>query len=301
GLRGRQPPAIRGYDYRQVSWLTKRSAISLLPSVQSFVGLRDIAKASQAPKAFAGFGDFVPFSEKTVEKADFSLSEECRTNPEQLAAHRKQLLSLGPLPITATEVNEIGKTFPPQSVSIVLGDRFTDYAVKNMPLSDYRILYFATHGLLPSELACQPQPALVTSLPKAAGGKNDGLLDLEEIMGLKLDTDLIVLSACNTGGPGFESGGESLSGLARAFFFAGARALIVSHWFVEDTSTANLMVNTFKEMQQNTGMGWADALRTAQLKLMDDANNPRRRIWSHPFIWAAFTVVGDGAKTVSKI
>lgn len=295
------PPPIHGFDYRQVQWLTKRTAISLLPSVQSFVGLRDIAKASQAPKAFSGFADFVPFSEATVENADFSLTEECRNNPEKLAAYRKQLLSLGSLPITKTEVNEISKTFSADSINLVLGHSFTDHTVKNTPLSDYRILYFATHGLLPAELACQPEPSLVTSLPEPASGKDDGLLDIEEVMGLKLDTDLVVLSACNTGGPGFESGGESLSGLARAFFFAGARALIVSHWLVEDQSTASLMVRTFREMQQNSGTGWASALRSAQLKLIDDANDPDLLIRSHPFLWAAFTVVGDGAKTVAKI
>lgn len=296
-----RPPPITGYDYRQVKWLMKRSAISLLPSVNSFVGLRGVAKASQATKMFIGFANFVPFSNSAVEQADLTLSEECRADPSRLEAYRKQRLSLRALPITESEVNEISKTFSSDSVNIVLENDFNDHELKNMSLSDYRILYFATHGLLPTELACQAQPSLVTSLPAIVKGKDDGLLDIEEILGLKLDTELVVLSACNTGGSGLESGGESLSGLARAFFFAGARSLIVSHWLAENKTTSDLMTRMFKQMQLSQDLGWASALRAAQLTLLEDANNPRLRVRSHPLLWATFTVVGDGAQTGSKI
>lgn len=296
-----KPPSINGYDYRQVQWLMKRTAISLLPSVNSFVGLRGVAKASQAKKTFIGFANFVPFSDFSVEQADLNLSEECKTDPSRIKTYRKQLLSLSALPITELEVYEISKTFPRESVDIVLGKDFNDQALKKMSLSDYQILYFATHGLLPTDLTCQAQPSLVTSLPEIAKGKDDGLLDIEDILGLKLDSELVVLSACNTGGAGLKSGGESLSGLARAFFFAGARSLIVSHWLAENRTTADLMTRMFRLIQGGQELGWASALRAAQLSLLEDANNPRLRVRSHPLLWAAFTVVGDGAQTSSKI
>ena len=296
-----KPPEIKGYDYRQVKWMMKRTAISLLPSVNSFVGLRVVAKESQATKSFIGFADFVPFSNSAVEQASLNLSEECKADPARVEAYRQQLISIPALPITESEVNEISNAFSSNSVDIVLGKDFNDHALKNMPLSDYRILYFATHGVLPTELECQAQPSLVTSLPEIVKGKDDGLLDIEDILGLKLDSELVVLSACNTGGPALESGGESLSGLARAFFFAGARSLIVSHWLAEDTTTSDLMKRMFKKIKAGEVVGWARALRDAQLTLLEDANNPKLRIRSHPLLWAVFTVVGDGAQKGLKI
>ena len=296
-----KPPPIFNYDYRKVQWLARRSAISLLPSVHSFVGLRAVAKASQASKAFIGFGDFVPFSVDVAGKAGANITKECLQDPSRLEAHRELLLRFPPLPITGIEVSEVAKTFPSNLADILVGAAFTDRAIKTLPLIDYKILHFATHGLLPTELECQPWPALVTSPPQHLEGNDDGLLDIEEILQFKLDADLVVLSACNTGGPGLATGGESLSGLARSFFFAGARSLIVSHWLAEDLSTSDLMIRTFKRMRSSSGVGWASALQYAQLSLIEDANNPRLRIRSHPLLWAAFTVVGDGARSLSPI
>ena len=199
------------------------------------------------------------------------------------------------LPNTREEVSAVGKTFPSDLVDIVVGADFSDRAIKTLPLIDYRILYFATHGLLPTDLECQPWPSLVTSPPQHLEGKDDGLLDIEEILGFELDADLVVLSACNTGGPGVETGGESLSGLARGFFFAGARSLIVSHWLAEDETTKDLMISTFERMHGSSGAGRANALQYAQLRLMEDGRN------SHSILWAAFTVVGDGARGLSPL
>ena len=154
--------------------------------------------------------------------------------------------------------------------------------------------------LLPSEVECQPQPALVASVPAASEGQ-DGLIDASEILGLKLNADMVVLSACNTGGPGTSTGGESLSGLARAFFYAGARSLVVSHWQVEDTATADLMSEMFGQLRSGARTSSAQALQTAQASIIDDASNPDTWFRSHPVFWGAFTLVGDGRRSLGVL
>jgi CHAT domain-containing protein len=119
---------------------------------------------------------------------------------------------------------------------------------------------------------------------------DDGLLSLEEVLGLRLtSTEWVVLSACNTGAD--DGSGESLAGLARAFFFAGARTLLVSHWAVEDRATQVLMGEVFRRFA--AGMAPAEALRAGLLAMMGHAQGPTAYL-AHPFAWAPFTVVGEG-------
>ena len=155
---------------------------------------------------------------------------------------------------------------------------------------DYRILYFATHGLLPGELKCQAEPGLVLTPPvqQPASRLQDGLLEASEIAGLKLNADLVVLSACNTAGGAGKFGGEALSGLAESFFFAGARSLVVSHWQVPSAATAQLMSALFATLGPELKGGVSVALQAAQAKLIAQQQT------AHPFFWAAFVVVGDG-------
>jgi CHAT domain-containing protein len=150
------------------------------------------------------------------------------------------------------------------------------------------VLYFATHGLLPGELHCQSEPGLVLSPPPAAArnAAEDGLLDASEIAALKLNADLVVLSACNTGA----SGGEALAGLADSFFDAGARMVLASHWEVPSLSTVKLMTGLFANFAKTRTTGLAAALRQAQLALIRDPAT------AHPFNWAAFTVIGEDAQ-----
>jgi CHAT domain-containing protein len=178
-----------------------------------------------------------------------------------------------------------------QGEQIVIGPAFTDETVRaRKDLADYKVLYFATHGLLPQPSACLPEPALMTSV---GGGESDGLLDASEILDLKLDADLVVLSACDTGGGGGDSattglqgGGEALGGLTRAVIYAGGRSLIVSHWSVDSVATVKLMTGMF-----GSGAGSkAEAMRQSQIALQQSEQ------FSHPYFWAPFTLVGDGAK-----
>ena len=163
------------------------------------------------------------------------------------------------------------------------------------------MLYFATHGLLPGELHCQAEPGLVLSPPAhiASSTSADGLLEASEIASLKLNADLVVLSACNTaasGGSGF--GGGALEGLADAFFNAGARAVVASHWEVPSASTVKLMTGVFDRFGHDRMVGLAEALRQSQLALIAQSGT------AHPFYWAAFTLIGDGgapAKTTGVL
>ena len=133
-------------------------------------------------------------------------------------------------------------------------------------LKDYRILQFSTHALLPAELRCQSEPAIVTSAPPDATDASGALLTASQVVGLDLDADLVILSACNSGGPGGTTAGESLSGLARAFFYAGARSLVVTHWAVNDQVAAFLVADTLRRMQRRTRTSASPArLRDAQL------------------------------------
>ncbi len=170
----------------------------------------------------------------------------------------------------------------------------TETALKKAPLSHYRVIHFATHGLLAGETAqlakVHAEPALVMSPPETATEEDDGLLTASEVAALKLDADWVVMSACNTAGGG-EPGAEALSGLARAFFYAGARALLVSHWPVNSYAATMLTSRTFAEMRKDKTIGSSEAFRRAMLALMSDERSP----WAaHPSVWAPFVVVGEG-------
>lgn len=264
-------------DYSQVPWLIRRHALTLAPSVQSFYNLRTLDAPSQATKPFVGFGDFVPARDVDSVLKLRGLPEGCRSDVMSVA-------EAPALPNTVPELRAVAGALG-TSERLVLGEAFSEEGVASAGLQDYRVVYFATHGLLPHELNCWNEPSLITSKPPTE--KGDGLLTASEIMNLKLDADLVVLSACNTGGPGTETGGESLSGLARAFFYAGARSLLVTHWSIPDAPTVRLMVSTFKYLGVE-GTSAAVALQRAQLELIGDPQS------AHPLNWGAFTVVGDG-------
>jgi len=159
-----------------------------------------------------------------------------------------------------------------------------------------RVVHFATHGLLASEAemlgAAKAEPALLLTPPNQPSEEDDGLLTASEAALLKLDADWVVLSACNTAaGDGKTTGAEALSGLARAFFYAGARALLVSHWAVDSKATVSLITKAFDEIKADRRIGRAEALRRSMLALIGGGGRN-----AHPATWAPFVVVGEGAR-----
>ncbi len=284
-------------EYRKVAWLGAKIDSSLVLSASSFLQSRAFAP-SRAKQTFLAFAD--PESSKSEPRAFASVLKRSGgkfdAGGENICEGTRQaLLRLPALPDTADEVKQVGASFAKSSENLLLGGSFTDDAVKERgDLGDFKVLYFATHGLLPQPSACLPEPALVTSV--GAGADSDGLLDASEILDLKLDADLVVLSACDTGGAGSDSadqtglqgGGEALGGLTRAVIYAGGRALIVSHWSVDSAATVRLMTGLFAGQAATEG----EALQKAQVVLQQSAE------WSHPYFWAPFTIVGDGARAM---
>jgi len=291
GLLIDQPPP-RGEAYHQASWFGQRHALSVVPSVRALVSLRETPEAPKSHKPLVAFGN------PTYRGSDAGLELLERYCVPDKPVPSALLAGLAPLPGTAREVQQVARALNASEADLFLGAAANEQDLRRQDLSIYRTVYFATHGLLPGELSCQAEPALALSPPTqtAITQASDGLLTASEVAGLKLDADLVVLSACNTGGASQISdetgaerlGGEALSGLARAFFYAGARSLLVSHWQVESDATVALMGRLFGQFRQQNFANIAQALRQAQGNLIRD---PQK---AHPFFWAAFTLVGDG-------
>jgi CHAT domain-containing protein/tetratricopeptide (TPR) repeat protein len=274
------PTALAG-----APWLIRRFSVAHVPSAANFVALRK-AGASTAPQPWLGFGGFRPMTLAQA-RASFPAGT-CRDTAALLA-------SLPPLPSALRELAAARQVLGAASSAEMLATGFTVPAVERADLKDYRILHFATHALLPAELRCEDQPAIVTSDPPGAADASGALLTTDDIVGLHLDADLVILSACNSGGSGGAVAGESLSGLARAFFYAGARSLMVTHWSVNDQAAAFLVVDTLSRLRAAPAAGVAEALRGAELEMIDAAGHAMPAAVAHPFFWAPFAVIGNGS------
>ncbi|WP_270939449.1 CHAT domain-containing protein, partial [Falsiroseomonas oryzae] len=147
------------------------------------------------------------------------------------------------------------------------GAEFTQAAVLRGGLGEARVVHLATHALLPGELSCLSEPSLMVSPPRGAPDASGAFIPASTLLGLRLDADLVILSACNTGSTpgGAGAGGEGLAGLARAFFFAGTRGILATHWAVDDLAAALLVAGTLE--RERGGATAAAALRGAQLRL----------------------------------
>ena len=269
----------------EAPWLIREMTISHVPSAANFVSLRRIAATSRARRPWFGFGDFHPVT----------LAQAERTFPTAACADSARLFAgLPPLPFARRELGAAQALLGASPSDQMLGAAFTVPAVEHASLKDYRVLHFAAHALLPSELRCQGEPAIVTSAPAGAVDASGALLTTSDVVGLDLDADAVILSACNSGGPGGADGGDSLSGLARAFFFAGARALLVTHWSISDQSSAFLVADTLRRFVTGSDGGLAGALRGAQLGMLDAAGKTLPAELAHPFYWAPFALIGEG-------
>ncbi len=285
-------------SYSDVNWLGRRAKTSLVVAAASFVQVRS-APASPAAKGFLGFGDSVQASAEDPRAfaSVVAFSNVSGADLDLCKATRTALLGLKPLKESRTELEAVGATLNRGGEEIVTGEAFNDGALEQRKdLDQYRVVYFATHGLLPPPGGCLPEPALLTSIGPS---DSDGLLDVSKIFGLRLNADLVVLSACDTGGDGVggdnetasaTGAGEALGGLTRAFIYAGARSLLVSHWKIDSKATVRLMTGMF-QADQPTQAGSLEASMTA---FMDSPN------YSHPYYWAAFTLVGDGDRPMPR-
>ena len=195
------------------------------------------------------------------------------------------------VPDTAIELRALGGSLQADDASLFLRERATETLVRSEDLSRYRVLAFATHGLVAGELKGVAEPALVFTPPETGSEDDDGLLTASEIATLKLDADWVILSACNTAAADGTPGAEGLSGLAKAFFYAGARALLVSHWSVNSEAAVAITTGMLGEMASDSNVGRAEALRRSMLAMLANEKND---YFAHPMFWAPFVVVGEG-------
>ncbi|MBY0335212.1 MAG: CHAT domain-containing protein, partial [Acetobacteraceae bacterium] len=268
-------------------WLVRRFAISHMPSPQGLVTLRRAPGASAAPLPYAGFGDPVSPSQAQL-RAAFP--------PDRCANDARVAALLPPLPGTRAEVNVAARLLRAGADRTRLGEAFTPAAVRGLGLGRHRVIHFATHTVLPGELSCLREPALLASPPRGAADAQAALITASEVMEWRLDADLVILSACNTAvGPGGgELAGEGLAGLARAFFFAGTRGVLATHWAVDDLASAVTVADLLQ--RQERGVRGAQALRQAQLLLLEGAGNRFPAEFAHPAWWAPFALIGDGRR-----
>jgi CHAT domain-containing protein/tetratricopeptide (TPR) repeat protein len=307
-------------DYRGVAWLARKHAITVLPAVSSLKALREFAKQSRAEEPYIGFGDPLLDGDPARFKGDAvaaqlarearcpgaaaqtaSLSERGkrtrgRVRSNDGIADVADIRSWAPLPETVNELCDVARHLGVDpSTHLYLGARATETQIKalsnNGMLARYRIIHFATHGALSGDVSHTSEPGLLLTPPSEASEKDDGYLTTSEIANLKLDADWVILSACNTAA-GNAKNAEELSGLARAFFYAGSRSLLVSHWEVASESTVNLITKAVAELKADPKIGRAEALRRSELDLMDKGMTYE----AHPAFWAPFVLVGEGGE-----
>ena len=287
-------PGDDGFDFTGIGWLGRDRDISTAVSAASFRDIRRIAP-SRASREYIGFGQNEP--------ADSFFAVPSATRGESLAGDCAWSPATWNRPISAEELYTASRALAgarPDEAQVVTGAAFTDTAIKaREDLADYRVMHFATHGLVTAPREdCPARPSLLTSF---GGEGSDGLLSFAEIFDLRIDADLVILSACDTASgaglaatreAGITSGGDfALDGLVRAFVGAGGRSVIASHWPVPDDydATKRLISGLFAAPP---GTATGTALRQAQRALMDDP------VTSHPYYWSGFAIVGDGERPV---
>lgn len=291
---------------RSAAWLADRYALVQLPSVQSLVYIRaygvaggaDGGAEAGAPPRFQGFGAPVLGGEarlRGARSATLEAIEAARLVGEVRGASGVALMNpdalrqLAALPGTRSELVTVQEALGAPADALHLAERMTEASIRTADLSRTQILHLATHGFTSEESGEAAEPGLVFTPPREASPQDDGYLAASEVLGLDLArAQWIIMSACNTASPSGKPGETGLSGLAQAFFYAGAQSLLVSHWPVFDDIAPRLTLEALKRSQ--AGEGRAEALQAAMRAIRNDPQLDA----AHPAVWAPFTLVGEG-------
>jgi CHAT domain-containing protein len=305
--------------YRDVPWLARSHNVTVVPSAAALLTLRSLPAKSPSRDSFIGFGDpYFSVDQATLAEGeavqvagapdpgaedDLDLTRgrplRLRAAPRTENVEKAELAMLPRLPDTRQELVAIARALNADAAkSLFLGRDASEKVVESLDLTRYRVIAFATHGLIPGDLDGLTQPALALTAPEVFGGEGDGLLTVDKILALKLDADWVLLSACNTGA-GAGAGAEAASGLGSAFFYAGTRALLVTNWSVHSASARQLTSDLFRRQSANPGLSRSEALRESMIALLDgpgavDAKGQTTYTYAHPLFWAPFTLIGDG-------
>ena len=295
-------PGLLYANYAEWPWLMRDFAVSQLPAASSLTTLRRMKAGAPDRLAFAGFGD-PDFAGPSVMHTGATRSVRAAALPSTLRATAQMgeeveavdYSRISPLPETRDEILALTKTLGADPArDVFLGQSASRSNVLGTDLARRKVVAFATHGLLSGDFPGVDQPALALANPR--NGKH-GLLTLDDILGLKLDADWVILSACNTAA-GDAQGAEAVSGLGRGFFYAGSRALLVTHWPVESASAKRLVVGIFDALAANPQLTRAEALRYSMRNTMlaSDHDGTLAFSYAHPIFWAPYALVGDGGR-----
>jgi CHAT domain-containing protein len=272
---------LRTVSANGARYLIEDYALSYCPSASSLLALRALRKNKSPRKDLLAVG-----APRSLRRTDRSKETALLEEDGGYFAYRGGGADLPSIPFSREEVLEVAKTFPKKRALVLLGEAASEDAVKTLPLDEFRIIHLACHGLL--DEAHPFRSALVLS--RKSSGEDDGLLQMREIYGLTTNADVVVLSACQTARGRLELA-EGTMGLARPFFFTGARSVLASMWAVNDKAAVLLMREFYRQLR--AGRAAADALRLAKMKFL---KGPR----SQPFYWASFVLIGNHEVTVSR-
>ena len=324
-------PNADAFDARGLVWLGRNRIVSTATSPKAFIDVRTLA-GSRAPRAYLGMGENdiplearppvlppLPAPAPPAPRGKAGKGNKAAPPPvvvAQVSPPEPVLASTVPVrsecdwplsewahPISSAELKLAADLLKTAGSDVEIQTGFTDTnMMQRRDLRNYRVLHFATHGLVTAPRPeCPARPALLTSFG-AAG--TDGLLSFKEIFDLSLDADTIILSACDTAGAatasatreaGITTGGNfALDGLVRAFVGAGARAVIASHWPVPDAfdATKTLITGLFANVGR---ISVGEALRQSQVRMMDVLET------SHPYYWSGFAIIGDASKPLMSM
>lgn len=293
---------------RATSWFADKAAIVQLPSPQSLQLLRAVSGPNHPGAGFSmiGFGD--PLLEGNAAKrgvegrtraargGDMPLASNIwrASSGEIQLADPAALRRLARLPGTEKELKAMEALVGPARTRLFLARAATESNLKTADLASASVLFLATHGLVAGEVGDIGEPGLVFTPPAAASPTDDGLLTASEVAALRVGAGWVILSACNTAAGDGRAGAPGLSGLARAFFFAGSESLLASHWPVRDDVAAVLTVRLFEILRDDPGLSRAEALQRVEREIRNDArDDPYLKSWSHPSAWAPFSLIGD--------
>jgi len=253
-------------------FLIERYNISYMPSASSLLLLQKKRKEKHFKKDLLALGN-----------PNYRVDSSIKSNPYSPALilfniYNSLGFSFSPLPYSELEVKRISRHFAEDKRSVYLGEHANESAFKDISLLDYRIIHFACHGFVDQRFPLRS--ALVLSL--LANENEDGFLQAREIYNLRMNSEIVVLSACQTGIGKLEPGEGSL-GLSRVFFYAGAHSVVSALWEIGDKPTA-LFTDYFYTYLSN-GDSKTEAMRNAKIDMINSK-------YSHPFYWAAFILSG---------
>lgn len=287
-------------DTDTVAWLVRDLAVSHVPTANGWLALKRLSRQPVASQPLLAWGDPLFDAHATVASASngstvrsVAVTRSVDTQRNIMDASNYVAYSkIPPLPETRDEVLQLANILQADPKNdLILGHDATRTSVLKQSaagnLAKKQVVVFATHGLLAGDLPNLNQPALAMAATKDP--KDSPLLTLEDVLGLRLNADWVVLSACNTAGADGKAE-EAMSGLARGFFYAGSRSLLVTHWSVESESAMALTTRTFAAYKKNPSMRRAEALRQAMLETMKTPN------FAHPAYWAPYALVGEGGR-----